>query len=120
TGKIYRWLTRKIITQKGTRIKGLRIRNYELLDASHTIRVIMTGIKIARWLITLLVIYMALLMIFGLFPWTKKFSDTLLGYFLNPLKKILLSFWDYIPNLITILVIVLVFRYVMKGFRFLK
>ncbi len=120
TGRLYRWFKRKIITQKGIRIKGLRIRNYELLDAGHSIRVIMAGIKIVRWVITLLVIYMALLLIFGLFPWTKNFSDTLLGYFLNPLKKIVLSIWDYIPNLITILVILLVFRYVMKGFRFLK
>ncbi len=120
TGRLYRWLKRKVIIQKGTRIKGLSIRNYELLDATHSARLIMTGIKILRWVVTLLVIYMALLVIFGLFPWTKKFSDTLLGYFLNPLKKIVLSVWDYIPNLITILVILLVFRYVLKGFRFLK
>src|SRR5690606_4664967 len=77
-------------------------------------------VKILRWAITLLVIYIALLLIFRIFPWTQQFSDALLGYFLNPVKKIILAIWHYIPNLITILVVVTVFHYILKGIRFLK
>ncbi|MCW8981206.1 MAG: mechanosensitive ion channel family protein, partial [Altibacter sp.] len=58
--------------------------------------------------------------LFGIFPWTQNFADTLFGYVFNPVKKILLSFWNYLPNLITIIVIVIVFRYVLKAIHFLK
>jgi small-conductance mechanosensitive channel len=44
----------------------------------------------------------------------------LLGYVVSPLKRIGLSAWDYIPNLITIIVLVVIFRYVLKFFRFIK
>jgi small-conductance mechanosensitive channel len=66
------------------------------------------------------VIYIALPILFGIFPWTKNFADTLFGYILNPLKKIAGGFWNYLPNLITIVVIIFVFRYVLKGIHFLK
>jgi small-conductance mechanosensitive channel len=58
--------------------------------------------------------------LFGIFPWTEHFADTLFGYILNPVKNILFSFWNYLPNLITIIVIIVVFRYILKGINFLK
>ncbi|MCB0380706.1 MAG: mechanosensitive ion channel family protein, partial [Flavobacteriales bacterium] len=39
---------------------------------------------------------------------------------LNPVKRIASGLWNYLPNLITILVIVFVFRYVFRGLAFLK
>jgi small-conductance mechanosensitive channel len=39
---------------------------------------------------------------------------------LNPLKDIGLGLWNYLPNLITVIVIIVVFRYVLKGLYFLK
>ncbi|MDQ6843675.1 MAG: mechanosensitive ion channel family protein, partial [Bacteroidota bacterium] len=47
-------------------------------------------------------------------------ADTLLGYFISPLKKIFRSIWDFLPNLFTIIVIIIVFRYLLKGLKFLK
>jgi hypothetical protein len=41
------------------------------------------------------------------------------GYILNK-NIIIIGFWNYLPNLITILVIIFVFRYVLKGIHFLK
>ena len=43
--------------------------------------------------------------IFGIFPSTKGFALQLLDYFLIPIKKIGFGIIDYIPNLISILVI---------------
>ncbi len=118
--KLFRWTALKIQEQEDRRIKGIKIRNYTLFNAQQQVRVAKIINRIVKWFIILLIIYIALPVIFGIFPWTKNFAETLFGYILNPVKGIALGLWNYLPSLITIIVIVIVFRYVLKGIRFLK
>jgi small-conductance mechanosensitive channel len=120
TRKCFRWTAARIVANEGKAFKGINIRSYTLFDAKQEVNALLTANKIIKWIIMLLIIYIALPVLFGIFPWTKNFADTLFGYILNPLKKILLGFWNYLPNLITIIVVILVFRYVLRGIRFLK
>ncbi len=118
--KLFRWARVKIWQQKGKLIRGVQIKNYTLFDADSEIRVLLSVSNVLKWLLIILAIYLALPILFGIFPWTKNFADTLFGYILNPIKKIAISFWNFLPNLITIIVIVFVFRYVFKGIKYLK
>lgn len=118
--KLFRWTRKKIRQQKGRLIKGIKIKNYILFDDTQEVRFFLRVNKILRWVLILLIIYFALPILFGIFPWTKDFSDTLLHYILNPIKNIARAFLDFLPNLITIIVIVIVFRWVFKGLRYLK
>ena len=118
--KLFRWTAVKIWKQKGKLFKGIKIKNYTLFDAISEVKFLLRVNKGLKWFFIILAIYLALPILFGIFPWTKNFADTLFGYILNPLKKIALAFWNFLPNLITILVIVFVFRYVFKGLKYLK
>ncbi|MGO4817774.1 mechanosensitive ion channel domain-containing protein [Flavobacterium sp. W22_SRS_FP1] len=118
--KFFLWTAIKIKKQEGKRIHGIKIRNFTLFDAHQQVNALLNVNTILKWLIILLLVYVALPILFGIFPWTKDFAGTLFGYILNPLKNIIIGFWNYLPNLITILVIVFVFRYVLKGIHFLK
>lgn len=118
--KIIRWLSAKIQKQEGIRLKGIKIKNYNLFDAKKEVKALQTVLTIIKWFIILLLIYIALPIIFSIFPWTKNFADTLFGYILNPLKDIMSALWNYLPKLITIIVIIMVFRYALKGIHFLK
>lgn len=120
TRKLFFWTASKIEAQEDKAIKGIKIRNYTLFDAKREVNAILLVNKIIKWVIILLIVYIALPVLFGIFPWTKNFADTLFGYILNPMKKILLGFWNYLPNLITIIVVLFVFKYVLRGIRFLK
>jgi small-conductance mechanosensitive channel len=120
TRKLFRWSAVKINQQEGKRIKGILIKDYTLFDARRQVKVLMVANTILKWFIWLLIIYIALPILFGIFPWTKHLAQTLFGFVLNPIKKIAIAFWDYVPNLITIIIIIIVFRYVSKGIRFLK
>lgn len=118
--KLFKWTNNKIIQQKGKKINGLKIRNYTLLDASRQV-VFLTGLNnIVKWIVFLLLINIALPILFGLFPWTKNFAQILFSYIYIPLKKIGSNLWNYLPNLFTIIVIILIFRYTLKGIHFLK
>lgn len=118
--KLFLWTANKIKDQEGKRIHGIKIRNFTLFDANQQVNALLNVNTILKWVFILLLVYIALPILFGIFPWTKDFAGTLFGYILNPLKKIIIGFWNYLPNLITILVIIFVFRYVLKGIRFLK
>ncbi|CAM3041056.1 mechanosensitive ion channel family protein [Flavobacterium frigoris] len=118
--KFFKWTAFKIKFQEDKRIQGIKIRNFILFDAKQQVNALLNINTVLKWLLIALLVYIALPILFGIFPWTKGFASTLFGYILNPLKKIGLGFWNYLPNLITILVIIFVFRYVLKGIKFLK
>jgi len=118
--KFFKWTARKIQQQENRKLQGIKIKSYTLFDAKREVNALLSFNSILKWGIIILVIYIALPILFGIFPWTKNFADTLIGYILTPFKKIALSFWHFLPNIITIIVIVFVFRYVFKVIKFLK
>lgn len=119
-GKLFKWTAKKIQDEEDKRLKGIKIKNYTLFDAKREVNFLLNVNTILKWLIILLSIYIALPILFGIFPWTKNFAEVLFGYILNPVKKIASALWNYLPNIITIIVILIVFRYVLKGIHFLK
>lgn len=118
--KLFRWTASKIEEQEGKRIKGITIKSYNLFDAQRQIKILLIANTLIKWLVILLLIYIALPILFGIFPWTQHFAEALFSYILTPVKKIAFGFWNYLPNLITIIVIIFVFRYVLKFAHFLK
>ncbi|MCA0349026.1 MAG: mechanosensitive ion channel family protein [Bacteroidetes bacterium] len=118
--KFFRWTAKKIEEQEGKLIQGIKLKNYVLFDAKREISVLLSINTLLKWVFIGICIYIVLPILFNIFPWTQDFSKTLFGYILNPLKKMTSSLWHYLPNLITIIVIVVVFRYIIKGIHFLK
>ena len=118
--RLFRLIRRKIESYGATRMKGFNIKGYALLDTNREIKIAVFITTILKWVMILIVVYFTLLILFGLFPWTRHISDTLLGFFLNPLVAMFRALVIYLPNLFTIVVIVFVFRLVIKGIRFLK
>jgi small-conductance mechanosensitive channel len=119
-GKLFKWIAKKIAQQENKRVKGIMVKNYMLFDASKQISILIGISNIFKWAFILLAIYITLPILFGIFPWTENFAGLLLGYILSPIKRIALSIWHYLPNLITIIIIILLFRVVIKVLRFLR
>jgi small-conductance mechanosensitive channel len=120
SSKLFKWTASKIKEQEGKRIKGLKIKSYDLFDSGRQVKVFLLINGLLKWIFIILLIYISLPILFGIFPWTEDFAETLISYVLNPVKKIAFGIWKYMPNLITIIVIVIVFRYVLKAVRFFK
>jgi small-conductance mechanosensitive channel len=120
TNRFFRWIKRKIEKQKGIGIKGIKIRSYEFLDTERQVRVMLSLINFIRWILVVILIYLSLPILFGIFPWTGGLAGELISYFLHPIKNILTSIWDYLPNLFTIIVLVFFFRYFLHILRYFK
>ncbi|MCO6359313.1 mechanosensitive ion channel-like protein [Roseivirga pacifica] len=118
--RLFRLVYMKIHAKKGIWFKGFKVKNYELISEDKLIVYIVFLAKAARLALLLFIVYLLLPTIFSLFPWTQGIANTLFGYILNPLKSIGSKFLNFIPNLLTILVIIVVVRYLLKGLAFFR
>ena len=98
----------------------MRLGTYELFTPRRELDAALLLLNVLRWVVIFLIIYLVLPLLFSIFPGTQDVADLLLGYVLTPLRRMGLLLWRYLPNLITIVVIVTVFRYLLRGVYFLK
>jgi len=117
--KGYRFFKLKILSNRNKLFKGFSFKDYEFVSANKQIEIFFFISNIVRLVIILLIVYLALPLIFYIFPWTENLATVFLGFILNPLKKIVSAFIEFLPNLFTILVILIVFRYILKAIRYL-
>jgi small-conductance mechanosensitive channel len=121
--KLVNWMYKKAVKNieisGWLKLKVFKIKSFNLLNNKWIKKMIISCFKILQILIILLLCYFAITMLFSVFPPTRGIADKLIGYILDPLQKIGLSIVEYIPNLIKIVIIVLVFRYLIKGLHFI-
>lgn len=117
--KFFRWINNKFDARKENLVKGIKIKDYELLTRDRISNIVKLVLKFIKIFVLLLTSYFFLTILFGIFPSTKGIAETLLGYILDPLKRIWLSVIKFFPNLLTIIVIIFVTRYVIKFVKFL-
>ncbi|MFC6223704.1 mechanosensitive ion channel family protein [Hymenobacter artigasi] len=118
--RLFGWVRGKLVARKGTWFTGMKMGTYEFFNADWQLNAVLLLLTILQWTVILLTIYLVLPIVFSIFPGTQNIADMLVGYVLNPVRKILHSVWNYLPNLFTIIVIVAVFRYVLKFIYSLK
>lgn len=104
----------KIDGWRGTAIRPIKIQRVELLSADQ-IAAALTGIaKTVRIGAVLILLYIYLTTVLGIFPWTRGISMTLIEAVLTTLRAIGEAFASYIPDIVSIAVIVVVARYILK------
>lgn len=116
--KLFRLIFMKVHAQKGKRIKALVFKNYEYLSEDRMVNLAVLAAKAIRLALLLFIIYLLLPILFSLFPWTQGIAQQLFGYIIDPLKSISLSFFNFIPNLLTIAVIITVSYYLIRLLKF--
>lgn len=109
-----------LLSKKSRLLKGIKIKDYQFLDEDRLTNVVLFISKILRWFINILQLYITIPILFSIFPPTKRLAETLFSYVLTPLKKIGGSLLHYLPNLFTIIVIIVITRYIIKFIRFLS
>ncbi|MEK6495285.1 mechanosensitive ion channel family protein [Myroides odoratimimus] len=110
---VYRRSKVAIWRQRGKKIKGI----FGIIDDQRAMLTTITIVKVIKFFVVLIFLYIGLLAVFKLFPYTKHISDQLLDYVLTPLRSVGKSIIAYMPKLFTILVIVFIFRYIQKFVR---
>ncbi|WP_221412927.1 mechanosensitive ion channel family protein [Dysgonomonas sp. HDW5B] len=100
--------------QRGKWIKGI----FGLIDADREVNLFIFLLKFIRFVLIIMTLYLCIWALFKVFPNTMSLSDQLLEYVLSPVRSIARSVINYMPEFFTILVIMVIFMYIRKFFRF--
>ncbi len=117
--KGYRRLLLYIASKKETLLKDLSYNDYTFLTTEQELKVVFLAVKVLRWIIYAVLLYISLPIIFSIFPFSRNWADTLFNLVWSPFKNILIAIWDYLPNLFSILVIYFVMTNVIKFVRYI-
>lgn len=112
--KLFPKLYEKIQAGRGTYIPPIKIQRVEVLSADQIASALIALAKGLRIVATLFLLYVWLTAALGIFPWTRGISAQLVEAVLTTFKAIGQAFAIYVPNVISIVVIVFVTRYIIK------
>lgn len=117
------WLFFKFFSGKAVhagkdRFKPLVIKKLKLLTTKQIISAIQFSLRILKYVITAFMLFLTIPIVFSLFPATRHLALTIFSYIINPVRDIASGAIEYIPNLFTIIIIVIITRYVLKGIKF--
>ncbi|TKB83592.1 MAG: mechanosensitive ion channel family protein [Nitrospira sp.] len=104
----------RIDAWRGTVIRPIKIQRVELLSADQIAAGLAGLARAVRVFAVLFLLYVYLTSVLGIFPWTRGISTTLLDAVVSTIKTIGLAFSTYVPNIVSIAVIILVTRYILK------
>ncbi|WP_243636327.1 mechanosensitive ion channel family protein [Flavobacterium aquariorum] len=116
--KLFRWLRFFLIKRQEKYFSGLKIKESYVFSPERHLEFVLRIVSLVRIVVLIFTFYISLPAIFSVFPETEAYATTLLKWIFSPAKAALLGFLDFLPNLISILVIVLLFRYVLKVIKF--
>jgi small-conductance mechanosensitive channel len=100
-----------------SRIEALEAQSHQLVQARQ-LRQALHGLLKGLYLLAVLVLgYIYLHYVFGLYPWTRPFAARLLAIFLDPLQAMGLGFIESLPGMAFVAVLAIVTRYVLRVTR---
>jgi small-conductance mechanosensitive channel len=115
------WFLFKKINAKikaGIRLKPFTIKNLKILTTKQIEELVLFLLKVAKYLITAFQLFITIPIVFSLYPATENIASSIFRHILGPLKKILMDTVNYLPNIITIVIILLIIKYVLRGLKF--
>jgi len=113
-----RWRFR-IVRTLLRRSSHIAIKDYEVFNMHRVGILYMTAYNVVRYTVILLVLFFCIPMVFAVFPETKPLTYTIFGYVWNPFVGIVKAVVGFLPDFFQIVVIILCFRYLVKGLRYL-
>lgn len=117
--KLYFKLVETVNKKKGKFLKDLSYKNYTFISTTQELKIILFLLMVFRWVFIIVAIYLILPLLFSIFPITQGWADYLFGLIWTPLRRMLLSFWHYLPNVITIIIIYFVMKYIIRFVKYI-
>jgi len=117
-GKIFNRLKLYILKNSDRYFKGFTYNNISILSPQKQQFLLMKLYGFIKGITLILIVYLSLPVLFSIFPATEAYTTTLLRWILSPAKLAVMGFVGFLPSLVTIIVIVIIFKYAIKVIRF--
>src|SRR5690606_8269647 len=116
--KLLKKIIYKLMIRSDHFLKDIKIKKYELFSKRHLYRLFIRVVHILMIIILCLIGYFGISILLSVFPSTRHYTDSLIHWIIDPIKDFGISFYNYLPKLIRIVAYVIIFRYLIKVFRY--
>lgn len=113
----FRWLRGRTAARIERKLKEFEVQSRHFIQAEQLGAVVTRLLSGLQWLAILILAVLFLQFVLGLFPWTRRIADELLGLFIRPLETMGQGFVGALPDLAFLLVLSLVVVYVLRASR---
>jgi small-conductance mechanosensitive channel len=118
TWKLGATVTEKVYVYGAKHFKPVKFKKIVLMDVDQMLKLSARLINILKLIFFLFQLIITVPLIFHLFEATRGLAERLLGYILTPIKQFAIGFVNYIPNLFTIIIILIIARYILRAVKF--
>ncbi len=114
----FKWQEHYLFKHRRKVFRGISIRSFKVFTPAQQASLVIRFHSILRMVAIVVVLYFSLPVIFNVFPQTKPYTETLLGWVISPAKQIFHSFVSFLPDFVTILVVFIFTRYLIKIIKY--
>ena len=115
--KAFKWFVHKLSTRKVPEEFSSRLFNF--ISPQRARQYWTSLLNILKFAVIIIFLFLYIPILFNFLPWTVGLAEKVYGYILNPVKLVLFSFINFIPDLFFIVVIAVITYYVLKFLRYL-
>jgi small-conductance mechanosensitive channel len=102
--RIFNRLSARVL-KEDSQVQPLRIQKQEILSSAEVARILNTFFQIISWTLRIYILLNFINTILGLFDWSRGVSESAAERFASAVGTVVGAFIDYIPDLITVIVI---------------
>jgi small-conductance mechanosensitive channel len=107
-------IDQRITSRLGARAKGIQIFSFEIIRREQFRALLVGVVRFIRFFLLILSFYIYIHLVLSFFPWTRPFAERLLEHILLPLTAIGTAITANISNLVLIVILVVIARYILK------
>lgn len=117
--KLFAWINVRLEKYESG-LKRKRKSLFKYLVPKESSNIFLVASKIIRFGLSLLILFLYLPFLFSFLPWTRGLAEKFYSYISDPVSRILNGLVNFIPNLFSIAVIILIARYFLKVLTFVS
>jgi small-conductance mechanosensitive channel len=117
--KLFKRITQFISLNKTKYVRILRIKKVKIFSAEQIENAFIKLVSVLKIITMVFVVYLSLPLLFSIFPETEALTGTLLDWILSPLQSAAKSIYDYLPNLFKVILIIFIFKYLIRAVRYI-
>jgi small-conductance mechanosensitive channel len=99
--------------------KGLRFQKALILSPKRVRHPVVLFLRVGRLLAWVAILYFSIPLILSYFPITAPFASTIMPYVTGPAIQFVAAIVGYLPRLVTLILIIIAIRYLLRFLRFL-
>jgi small-conductance mechanosensitive channel len=115
---IINWTTKKVnlfLQNKiKTKLETIETKSFQLIKSNQLWLTLDSIIKGLKLIIVIILLFLLAEYVLGLYPWTRFFSISLIGFFIQPVIAVGLALLNFIPDLAFLIVIFFLAKYLLK------